>query len=86
MSENLLDLVSSQAVDERVDHWRKKTVEEGGQYAHVRGHFQVWNERCCIDKEPWYVIDGEDTPLGGTGRKSLHSALRRTATWGQKEL
>lgn len=36
-----LDLIGSQAVDERVDHWRKKTVEDGGGCTHVGGHYQV---------------------------------------------
>lgn len=42
----LLDLLGSQTVDERVDQRREKTVDEGGGYTLVRGHFQVREERC----------------------------------------
>lgn len=79
-SEYLLDLLGSQTVDEWVDQWREKAVEEGGGYTLVRGHCQVRKERCRVDKETRYVVDGNDTTLGGTGRESLHSALRRTAS------
>lgn len=31
-----------------------------------------------INKETWYVVDGKDTALSGTGKESLPSALGRT--------
>lgn len=66
-SEYLLNLLGFQTVDERVDQWREKTVEEGRGYSLVGGHLQVGKERCKVDKETWYVVDRNDTALGGTG-------------------
>lgn len=77
--EYLPDLLGSQTVDEWVDEWREKTVEEGGGYTLVRGHCQIREERCGVDEETWYVVDRDDTALSGTGREGLHSALRRAA-------
>ena len=77
--EYLLDLLGSQTVDERVDQCREKAVEEGGGNTLVRGHRQVREERCGVDKETWYVVDGNDAALRGTGGEGLHSALRRTS-------
>ena len=79
MCEYLLDLLGSQTVDERVDEWREKTVEEGGENTLVGGHRQVREERRHVDEEARYVVDENDTALGGTGREGLHPALRRTA-------